>query len=415
MTDSLFRREVIEQRRDRLYGEVLIIQPISFYIITAVVVVVTIFVSILLTHGTYARRETVQGFLTPDKGLIKIYATERGILTKRHIKEGALVEQGDILFSVSTRRFGDSGSDNSRRRLSELTQQKSMIQKKLEQEELLNEAKHLRLSSTVTGLSHEQTQLEEIITTQRQQIVISKQSLDNSVDLMTKGHLSSEQHRQVLQTHLDKTVDLQNAKRQLTALVNKKLELQQKITELPLQWQTIKADIKDDLSKLNQVIFEVTTKQEYTIKAAISGYLTTAQIEIGQTVKTDMPLVSIIPKEAQLYAELYLPTRAAGFVLAGQTVWLRYGAFPYQHYGLYRGEISEIAQTITPPEELPKPMRLNDPVYRVKVALDSQQVHAFGKSLPLQVGMLLDANIILEERSLGQWLLGPVYGLRGRI
>ena len=94
---------------------------------------------------------------------------------------------------------------------------------------------------------------------------------------------------------------------------------------------------------------------------------------------------------------------------------IRYGAFPYQHYGLHKGKVNNIAQVILSPNELPVPVNLNEPVYRVEVVLEEQSIVAYGDEFPLQAGMSLDADIILEERTLGQWLLEPIYGLRGKL
>jgi len=45
--------------------------------------------------------------------------------------------------------------------------------------------------------------------------------------------------------------------------------------------------------------------------------------------------------------------------------------------------------------------------------LDEQTVSAYGKALPLQAGMLLDADIIVDSRTLVEWILDPLYSLQG--
>ena len=116
-----------------------------------------------------------------------------------------------------------------------------------------------------------------------------------------------------------------------------------------------------------------------------------------------------------LYAELYLPSRAIGFVNEGQKVMLRYDAFPYQRYGLYEGTVSSIASAVINPNEASNLIQSQEPVYKVNVELKEQFVTAYNKKMPLQSGMSVNADIILGERSLAEWLLEPIYSLRGKI
>ena len=126
-------------------------------------------------------------------------------------------------------------------------------------------------------------------------------------------------------------------------------------------------------------------------------------------------MLTILPADAQFKAELFIPTRAIGFIKPGQAVLLRYSAFPYQRFGLYKGTIDKVTEVILSPDELHVPVKLEEPVYRVSVTPEKQAISAYGRQFNLQAGMLLEASIILEGRSLGEWLLAPIYSLRGRI
>jgi membrane fusion protein len=54
-----------------------------------------------------------------------------------------------------------------------------------------------------------------------------------------------------------------------------------------------------------------------------------------------------------------------------------------------------------------------EPLYRITVGLERQQVSAYGAQVALQPGMQLDADIVLERRRLYEWVLDPVYALAG--
>jgi membrane fusion protein len=119
-----------------------------------------------------------------------------------------------------------------------------------------------------------------------------------------------------------------------------------------------------------------------------------------------------MPPNSTLKAELYVPTRAVGFVRAGQPVRVLYDAFPYQSFGTYGGRIETVSQTILTASDVSGPISLSEPAYRVTARLDRPDVDAYGRRVPLQPGMLLKADIILEKRSLLKWLLDPLLSAR---
>ena len=125
-----------------------------------------------------------------------------------------------------------------------------------------------------------------------------------------------------------------------------------------------------------------------------------------------MRRATIIPQDSVLQAELFLPARAVGFVEAGQPVRIMYDAFPYQHFGTYRGEVVKVSQTILTSSDVAGPIKLTEPGYRVTAALERPDIDAYGKAVALQPDMLLKADIILEKRSLISWLTNPLRSVR---
>ena len=94
---------------------------------------------------------------------------------------------------------------------------------------------------------------------------------------------------------------------------------------------------------------------------------------------------------------------------------LRYQAFPYQRFGSYRARVTEISRSLIMPNETVLPVPLSEPAYRITVVLDAQVVKAYGKDIPLQSGMIVDADIWLDRRKLYEWVLDPLYSVLGRV
>jgi membrane fusion protein len=89
-----------------------------------------------------------------------------------------------------------------------------------------------------------------------------------------------------------------------------------------------------------------------------------------------------------------------------------YDAFPYQHFGTYRGKVVHVSQTILTSSDAAGPIKLSEPSYRVTAALEKFAIDAYGRTIPLQPDMHLKADIILEKRSLMSWLTNPLRTIR---
>jgi membrane fusion protein len=172
---------------------------------------------------------------------------------------------------------------------------------------------------------------------------------------------------------------------------------------------------------VEEQLAEQNGKREIVLSAPETGTVTALQAKRGGHHDAKVPLLAILPEGSQLEAQLFCSSRAVGFLKVGQRVLLRYEAFPYQKFGHYEGSVTSISHSAVNPGELaPQEAGLaritpgsSEAVYRVTVALASQDVQAYGKARPLQAGMQLEADIVLEHRRLYEWMLEPLYTVTG--
>jgi membrane fusion protein len=139
-------------------------------------------------------------------------------------------------------------------------------------------------------------------------------------------------------------------------------------------------------------------------------------VEAGQVVAPGTTLATLLPRAGELEAHLFSPSRSIGFVRADQVVLLRYLAYPHQKFGSHSARVIAVSSSPLLPGELGYAPSdgSREPVYRIKVALDSQSVAAYGRSEPLQAGMQVEADILLDRRRLIEWIFEPVLSLAGR-
>ena len=155
------------------------------------------------------------------------------------------------------------------------------------------------------------------------------------------------------------------------------------------------------------------------LRAPRAGRVTALMTHAGAAVVADQPLLALLPDNAVLEAELYLPDRLLASSAIGGEVLLRYPAFPHQRYGQYRGRIARIAGSPMHTPQTAKAGVANtaaDPLYRAVVRLERQTVSSDrGTSQPLRPGLRIQADIVMEKRRLYEWLLVPFARLRERI
>lgn len=415
MTNSLFRKEVLEHRKDRLYGEVILLQPMSITLLVGVVVAVTLMILAILLWGTHARKETVPGYLLPDKGIVKSYSSQPGTIYKVHAQEGDVVEEGQTLVTLTSERSLQGGSDIDTLMMKEIQGSQTHQQERIEGERALLLSEQSRLTTQIEGLIKELVQVEHTLKAQTDRVQILDSRLAGYKKLLDNKNISEHDYQKLLEECLVQKQQYQELVRTKMNRQNNLMQLRSELEQLPIKFKSRINEIENQISELKQRQAEVQGRRSIEIRAPVSGTLTAIQAREGQMYANNMPLLAIIPKDSLFQAELFIPSRAIGFITPGQVVRLRYHAFPYQRFGIYEGTVSTISKHVLMPSELSVPVvELKEPVYRVTVSLKKQGVTAYGKEFPLQAGMSVDADIILDKQTLFQWILDPLISLKGR-
>jgi membrane fusion protein len=410
---ALFRQEAIDFVHQRQsWGEVVSLQPLSSTVLSwalaGFIVIILCFVSI----AQYARKETVTGYLTPTSGTAKIFVPQQGFIKELHVNEGQKVAEGDPLLTVVTSQITANGDDVNATVLTVLTQQRDVIERQIAAEERRTASEHDRLASTIKGIEGEIAQLEDQRNIQNERLKLSESFVATAATLAARGALPAVELKRREQAALEQQQSLAGLDQQITARRTQLTDAHHALEQLPILAAERTRVLRGDLSSIEQRVAEVNGRRAYIIKAPTSGRVSTLQATVGQIADPRHMQLEIIPLESTLQAQLFFPTRAFGFVRPGQQVRILYDAFPYQKFGTYRGSVAKVSRTILTGNENTGPISLKEPAYRVTVALERPDIDAYGLQMPLQPGMLLKADVILEQRSLMHWLLDPVLSAR---
>jgi membrane fusion protein len=277
------------------------------------------------------------------------------------------------------------------------------------------------LQDRLAALRLEVTQINEEISIQQSRLQLAVKSEQRQRDLMQRGFISAQQLQGALEARLEQAAKLRTLERNRMTLQRDQLMLDSELRDLPLKFRAQAANIERSIASIGQELAEAEARREIIVPAPQNGVVTGIQAEIGGGVKSAVPILSILPAGTRLEAHLYASSRAIGFLRAGQKVLLRYQAYPYQKFGHYEGIVAGISGSATSPAELPPQLTgltslfgPAEPVYRITVTPARQEITAYGKSVPLQPGMQLDADIVIERRLLIEWVLDPLYSFTGK-
>jgi membrane fusion protein len=402
--NKLFRDEAIEAMRDKLLGDVIAVRPAQFWIITTLAVFCTASLIAFAAWAEYARRERVEGFLELDEGVAKILAPDPGTVAELFIREGAEVQANEIVAKITIERSTESGTLTSVLIERQLNERKIAITREQEQVQLLGMQQTSQLKLRIADLQQKLMQTDREISIYSQRVDSTKELYERYRKLAAEGFMSEMGAAQKRDTFLEQQVGLE-------ALRNQKFQtaadLRAAQADLPILDTRIRGQISQlqlQRDELDERLAQEQSKRESIIRAPVSGTITNIAVAKGDSLAVSAPIATVVPKGATLRAKLMVPSSAVGFIKTGNDVTLRYDAFPFQRFGQFHGTVQNVGRTTLPVGE-----------YQVLVRLDQQALTFERNLIPLRPGMKLNADILLERRSILGWIFDPLIALKERI
>lgn len=168
------------------------------------------------------------------------------------------------------------------------------------------------------------------------------------------------------------------------------------------------------VDKLNQEIAKQTHRQALLELRAPQDSVVKdlATHTSGTVVQPGTVLLTLVPKDEPLRAEVWVGNEDIGFVREGLPVKLKFAAFPFQKYGMAEGRVEHVsADAAADDRGNPRadPMRPSQAlVYKALVALEQGELELDGERFLLTAGMQTHAEIRLGGRTVLEYLLSPV-------
>ncbi len=417
--EPLFRQEVFDAKQQQRLGAIVLLPRLSFYIIAVVAMIIALLVLAFLYYGSYTRRITVSGQLVPASGLIRVLPPQAGVVMEKSVIEGQQVKKGDVLFVLNSDRVGlssrelqaDIGAQIANRTdsmLSEINRNKNAEQ----QEAALLKQRQTFLRNEVQAIQTQSAQ-------QSQRVALAQDAYNRYLALAEKDYVAHEQLVQKEMELSEHQTRLQLLQRDLLTNQREQATTQREISDTQTRFANQNAQLQRAISTAQQESTIAEGKSRVVITAQQDGQATLVTAEVGQWADNTKQLMSLIPANSDLEARLYAPSSAIGFIRKGERVLIRYQPFPYQKFGLHEGKVKAISNASISNLELSgitiEGLSANEPVYTITVKLNQQSVMTYGEKRPLQSGMRLEADVLQENRKLYEWMLEPLYSVRGKV
>jgi membrane fusion protein len=315
---------------------------------------------------------------------------------------------------VSLDRATGTGTSTSETVALEMRNRRAILEKEQTQWRDLGTQQVGQLRQRIHDLESELAQIDREMKLQEVRIKSAREQADRFRALAGEKFVSEAMIKQKVDEQTDQEIKLEALRRQRTQIERDLGAARMEEPAIQLRSRAQVDQVARQISELQEGMAQAESRRETVIRAPMAGVVTNIAVNRGQSIAADSTFATVVPKGSGMHVELLVPTRAIGFVKPGQEVVLRYEAFPYERFGQYRGFITDIGRNVWTQGERIGPLTAKEPMYRVDVKLDRQNVTALGQDFALRPGMLVNGDLLLEKRTLLEWIFEPVMQLKGR-
>jgi hemolysin D len=181
-----------------------------------------------------------------------------------------------------------------------------------------------------------------------------------------------------------------------------------------------KVELTNQISKVKgEVAKQVMRSDLLELRAPQAGIVKDlATSTVGTVVQPGLVLMTVVPKNEQLLAEVSVRNEDMGFIREGQIVKVKLAAYSFQKYGMLQGTVRMLGPDASAPQDQGQRMGQSSAGilpqgFRALIKLDQQSLRSpAGQELQLNSGMQVTAEIHQSQRTVLEYLLSPVQKVR---
>jgi HlyD family secretion protein len=227
---------------------------------------------------------------------------------------------------------------------------------------------------------------------------------------------------------IEKARDLDAQKASVAAMVAGIAAQEKRISQLQSAYrsdlQRERADIQARIAQLQPNLVKTDYRAGLMeLRAPQAGVIKDlATTTVGAVVQPGAVVMTLVPKDEALYADVSVKNEDVGFTHVGQQAQIKLAAYPFQQYGMLTGQVvrlsldatdngTNIRSSVQPgvSVQAAENNAAAAMMYRARIRLDRQQLRGpVGQSLQLAAGMQVAVEIHQGRRSVLEYLLSPV-------
>ncbi len=412
-TEDLFRKQAIESLSKKTPGRPICLMPRPWLWLSGLLVILFLSAALFVGHTEYSRKESVRGWLISRSGVVRVASNTVAVIREVTRVPGDPVKTGEPLIYLSTDSILSDGKGKSEQVISQLRQEMLEVDTQLGLSRQQQDLESAALTRQLSAFDRAGRALLSRLDGQRRGVDLGHEKLQRIEGVVASGAVTEwdllRQQEEVgtLEQNLTQIEqDLANQQREREQLVARQ-------ESLSIQASIQRSALRARRMQLSQQIAEHESRRLSVLTSPVTGIVAAVEVHPGDTIAPRQLLMTVLPEDMDLAAEIYVPSRAAGFVQRGQKVRISYDAFPPQKFGTFEGRIEHMTNFVVLPGETSQPFPIREATYKVQVKIDDAAIQTSIGPAALRPGMLMAAEIILEERNLVDWLLEPLRLRRG--
>ncbi|WP_168400066.1 HlyD family efflux transporter periplasmic adaptor subunit [Acinetobacter indicus] len=356
--------------------------------------IICIGLAVLLLWAWLFKLEEVStgtGKVVPSSKEQVVQSLEGGILTTLNVREGEIVNRGQVLAQLDPTRFASNVGESESLLVSSLATSARLRAEVngtplVFPEEVLKEPKLVQQETAL--YNSRRANLEESLAGLRQALVLVEQELRMTEPLVAKGAASEVEVLRLKREANDLRNQMNDIRNQY--YVKAREELSKSSTYVQTQQQVVRG--KSDT--LNRTVF----------KSPVRGVVKEIDVmTIGGVVPQNGKLMTIVPLDEQLLIEARISPQDIAFIRPDQEALVKITAYDYSIYGGLKGKV-----TVISPDTIRDEVKQDQFYYRVYIRTDTDKLtNKSGQQFSITPGMVATVDIKTGSKTVLDYLIKP--------
>ena len=407
----LFRQVALDAAAGTQIGEALTThwRGVAWFTVAAFALLAALLAFVAIVE--YSPVHRIAAFVDARSGLVRLKAPLDGRVARLAVKDGAMVKKGDLLAVIASERLREEGGGERAAVRQSVDAEKASIGREIDaarQEAAMN---RLMLDKRLHGLRQERETLRADLGSGERLLASLTAQSDHVASAAAEGYLPRQQAAQ-------KRDEVSAQESRLASARGALARVEREIETSEAERQLIDARLAGVIESRQRASGELDRRTlqseigaEQVIRAPQDGRVSFASLADGQSVEAGQPLFTLAPANDSLVVKLLVAPAAVASVRPGVDIKLIFRAYPQERFGLFAARIDSVNEIPSLPGEVAQAPGASEPMFVAIATLPGELRSPSGEALPLKPGMLADALVPIERRTVLEWLLDPI--LRG--